>query len=79
MNLNKIITIDKEIMGGQPVFSDTRVPIETLFDHLEIVISIDEFLDDFSTVRRDQAVALLDASNKIMTSQNISEFYETIA
>ncbi len=79
MGLNNIITIDKEIMGGQPVFTGTRVPVESLFDHLEAGISLDEFLEQFPSVIRMQAIALLDAANKIMTSKNLSEIYETIA
>jgi len=57
MALNNLITIDPDILGGQPVFTGTRVPIETLFDHLEAGISLDEFLEDFSTVTKEQAVA----------------------
>lgn len=58
MDLKELITIDKEILGGQPVFTGTRVPIETLFDHLEAGISPDEFLEDFPTVTKEQAVAI---------------------
>ena len=54
------ISIDPEILGGQPVFKNTRVPVETLFDHLEKGISLEEFLDDFPSVMRQQAVAVLD-------------------
>ncbi|MFK5098473.1 DUF433 domain-containing protein, partial [Klebsiella pneumoniae] len=46
MLLKDIITIDKEIQGGQPVFTGTRVPVESLFDHLEAGISLDNFLED---------------------------------
>jgi len=55
---NDYITIDEEIQGGEPVFKGTRVPTESLFDHLEEGISIDEFLDDFPTVSREHAMAL---------------------
>lgn len=54
--MSKVINIDPEILGGTPVFSGTRVPIESLFDHLEDGVSLDEFLDDFPTVSREQAV-----------------------
>jgi uncharacterized protein (DUF433 family) len=57
MNL-KVINIDPEILGGTPVFEGTRVPIESLFDHLEAGVTVDEFLDDFPSVRREQAVAI---------------------
>lgn len=58
-------------MGGQPVFAGTRVPIETLFDHLESGVPLDEFITDFPSVSRQQAVDLLEAANKIFSSKNI--------
>ncbi|MEO7313951.1 MAG: DUF433 domain-containing protein [Ginsengibacter sp.] len=79
MNIHEIITIDKDILGGQPVFKGTRVPVESLFDHLEAGVSLDEFLDDFPTVNKEQAVALLNMANKILTSKNIAELYATVA
>ena len=51
---NSVITIDPDILGGTPVFTGTRVPIESLFDHLEDGVSLDAFLDDFPTVRRER-------------------------
>lgn len=48
------LNIDKEILSGIPVFKGTRVPIQTLFDHLEKGIPLDEFLDDFPTVRENR-------------------------
>ena len=53
------IQIDKEILSGIPVFKGTRVPVESLFDHIEDGISLDEFLEDFPTVSRDQALAVI--------------------
>ena len=53
------ISKDPDFLGGTPVFSGTRVSIETLFDHLGAGVSLDEFLEDFPTVSREQAVALL--------------------
>jgi uncharacterized protein (DUF433 family) len=79
MDIRSIITIDSEILGGQPVFTGTRVPVETLFDHLEAGVSIDEFLEDFPTVSRQQAIDLLEAANKILTSKNIEQLYAAIA
>ncbi len=61
------INIDKEILSGNPVFRGTRVPIQTLFDHLEKGISLDEFLDDFPTVKREQAIAVIEIASKIVT------------
>ena len=71
MDIRSLITIDKEILGGQPVFAGTRVPVESLFDHLEAGVSLDEFLEDFPSVERHQAVSLLEAANKILTSKNL--------
>lgn len=66
MDIKHLITIDKDILGGQPVFSGTRVPVESLFDHLEAGVSLDEFLDDFPTVSKIQAVEVLN-SKKLNT------------
>ncbi len=62
MNPEQIIQSDPEILGGTPVFSGTRVPIRSLFDHLEAGESIDGFLEGFPSVRRDQVIALLEIS-----------------
>lgn len=58
----KVINVDKEILGGTPVFDGTRVPVRNLFDYLETGETIDEFLDDFPSVRREQIVKLLEYS-----------------
>ncbi|WP_419801773.1 DUF433 domain-containing protein [Mucilaginibacter sp.] len=79
MNIHQIISIDQDILGGQPVFKGTRVPVESFFDHLEAGVPLDEFLDDFPTVSKEQAVALLTVANKIMTSKNAAQLYATVA
>jgi uncharacterized protein (DUF433 family) len=79
MDIQKIITIDNDILSGQPVFTGTRVPVESLFDHLEAGVSLDEFLDDFPTVSKEQAIALLDIANKLLTSKDVEKLYATIA
>ncbi|HEY6082758.1 MAG TPA: DUF433 domain-containing protein [Chitinophagaceae bacterium] len=79
MELKDIITIDPDILGGQPVFQGTRVPIETLFDHLEAGVTLDEFLEDFPTVTRNQSIAVLEIANKFLTSKNVAKLYETAA
>ena len=79
MEINEIITIDSDILGGQPVFRGTRVPVESLFDHLEAGVPLDEFLDDFPTVSKEQAIALLDVANKLLTSKNVAQLYATVA
>jgi uncharacterized protein (DUF433 family) len=50
---------DPEILGGTPVFRGTRVPVETLMEWLEGWYSLDDFLENFTTVSRDQAVTFL--------------------
>lgn len=78
MEPNEIIITDPEIMGGQPCFKNTRVPIETLFDHLEAGYSVEEFLEDFPTVTKEQAIAVLEIANKFLTTKNIEKLYEIV-
>ena len=63
-----VIQIDSEILSGTPVFRGTRVPIKALFDFLEKGESIEEFLGNFPTVRRDQVVALLETARQKVTA-----------
>ena len=51
---------DPERLGGRPCFIGTRVPVDALFENLEAGLSVDEFLDEFEGVTREQVVALLD-------------------
>ena len=60
----RIINIDPEILGGTLIFAGTRVPIKNLFDYLETGETIDYFLDDFEGVSREQAVKVLEMSQK---------------
>ena len=57
--LSDYIVTDREILGGEPVFRGTRVPVTSLFEHLESDCSLDEFLENFPTVTRAAAVAVL--------------------
>jgi uncharacterized protein (DUF433 family) len=57
---------DPEIMGGTPVFVGTRVPVQTLLEYLEAGDPLDEFLDDFPSVTRDQAVAVLELAKTML-------------
>jgi len=79
MKIQEVINIDQDILGGQPVFKGTRVPIDTLFDHLEAGVSLAEFLDDFPSVKKEQAIALLDIASRIVTSKNVTQLYEAVA
>ena len=57
---------DPEIMGGSPVFVGTRVPVETLLDYLEAGDPLDEFLEDFPSVSREQVVAVLELARRLL-------------
>jgi uncharacterized protein (DUF433 family) len=65
----KLINRDPEIMSGTPVFRGTRVPVQTLFDWLEDKESLDYFLENFPSVSREQAVALLELSKDLLLSE----------
>lgn len=60
-----IVSTSPDIMGGTPVFSDTRVPVQTLFDYLKAGESIDDFLDEFPDVTREQVLGLLEADRDL--------------
>ncbi|MGF1500085.1 MAG: DUF433 domain-containing protein [Elainellaceae cyanobacterium] len=64
LNRSQIINVSPEIMSGTPVFSGTRVPVQTLLDYLKAGESIDDFLDGFPTVGREQVIAFLDEAGK---------------
>ena len=64
MTLEQIVHRDPEILGGTPVFRGTRVPIRSLFDYLEGGDTLDEFLRQFPSVRRKQAIALLELARE---------------
>jgi uncharacterized protein (DUF433 family) len=59
-----IISRDKDILGGTPVFKGTRVPVKTLWEYLKAGDTLDEFLEDFPSVKKDQAVLLIDSAQK---------------
>lgn len=77
--MSNVINVDPDILGGTPVFIGTRVPIESLFDHLEDGVSLDEFLDDFPSVSREQAVEVLSLAEEALTSSNFKAIYEAVA
>ena len=61
-----------DILGGTPVFAGTRVPVRILMEHLEAGDRLDDFLDDYPSVSRDQAVALLEEA-KVMLARGRNE------
>ena len=67
-----IIHCDPEILGGTPVFVGTRVPFRNLIDYLERNHGIDEFLDSFPTVSREQVVAALEIAHEAVSARAYS-------
>jgi uncharacterized protein (DUF433 family) len=64
-NPSTIVHSDPEILGGTPVFVGTRVPVKSLHDHLEAGDSLDEFLESFPSVSREQAIAALELAREM--------------
>ena len=65
----EIISRDRHVMGGAPVFSGTRVPFETFLQYLEAGQTLDEFLDDFPTVTREAAIRALEYAKSLVVDQ----------
>ncbi len=59
-NRESVITVDPEVMGGRPVFRGTRIPVDVLFDNLADGMSLDEILDAYPGLRREDAVAAIE-------------------
>ena len=64
MNHDEIISRDPDVLGGTPVFAGTRVPVDSLIAHLKAGDSLDDFLEGFPTVSREQAEAFLELALK---------------
>ena len=69
MTRKPVVHSDPDVLGGIPVFVGTRVPVKTLYDYLEGGDSLDDFLNDFPSVSREQAVAALEMGRQ-MTESN---------
>ena len=65
------INIDPETMGGTPVFSGTRVPIQALFDYIGTGETLDEFLENFPSVNKESAIRVLEMAEKSITTEKI--------
>ena len=63
---SSLVKRDPEIMSGALCFTGTRVPVKNLFDYLEGTSCLEEFLEDFPTVFRERAVAMLEAAHEIL-------------
>ena len=64
-----VVHSDPDILGGTPVFVGTRVPFRNLIDYLERNHSLEDFLDSFPTVSREQAVAALEAAHEAVSAR----------
>jgi len=64
--MSSVVGVNPEILSGTPVFVGTRVPVQTLIDYLEAGDRLDDFLQDFPTVSRDQAVAALELAREAL-------------
>jgi uncharacterized protein (DUF433 family) len=67
--MSEVVVVDPEILGGTPVFSGTRVPVESLFDYLKRGRSLDYFLEQFPSVRREQAEELIESAKLAAVGQ----------
>lgn len=76
---SKYINIDPDIMGGRPVFKGTRVLVESLFWHLGEGVSINEFLEEFPSVKKEQVTGLLQTMIKLFHPTPIFTVYENAA
>lgn len=70
MGKSQLIERSDEILGGTPVFAGTRVPVRTLIEYLEGGDRLDDFLEDFPTVTRDQATAVLEMMKQALLRQD---------
>ena len=69
MQTQELIVASPDVLGGTPVFYGTRVPVKNLTDYLEAGDTLDEFLDDFPSVKREQAVAFLERAKELLFAQ----------
>jgi len=76
--MEKVIHVDSDILGGTPVFGGTRVPVKNLFDYLETGETVDDFLQDFESVQRNQALRILELSKKLIETST-SILHESVA
>ena len=67
MKSESVVVRDPEILGGTPCFRGTRVPVDSLIDYLEAGDTLDEFLDNFPSVRREAAIAALEEAKAVLT------------
>lgn len=66
--MSSVVVRNPEILSGTPVFRGTRVPVKNLTDYLEGGSTIDEFVDDFPSVKREQVITFLEESRELLTA-----------
>ncbi|HYU32151.1 MAG TPA: DUF433 domain-containing protein [Thermoanaerobaculia bacterium] len=64
-----VISCSPDVMGGTPVFAGTRVPVQTVLEYLEAGETIDDFLEGFPTVTRDQVIGLLEEAKELLVAK----------
>ncbi len=77
--MNRVITISPDIQSGEPVFSGTRVPVKNLFDYLKGGETINEFLEGFPSVSREQVLELLSLAEHKFTFSETEVYEKTFA
>ena len=65
------VSIDPEVMSGTPCFAGTRVPVQNLFDYMEGGEDLGEFLDDFPSVSKEAAIAVLEMARQTLTTEKV--------
>jgi uncharacterized protein (DUF433 family) len=66
--MKSVVVVNPEILSGTPVFDGTRVPVKNLTDCLESGATIDEFIDDFPSVTREQVIAFLEEAREALAA-----------
>ena len=73
MGATDVIIVDKDILGGTPVFKGTRVPVKNLFDYLEAGDSLNDFLSDFDYIPKEYCLTVLKASEQLLFDAQLHE------
>jgi uncharacterized protein (DUF433 family) len=68
IRMDNTIVVDPDVLGGVPIFRDTRVPFQALLDYLEEGQTLDDFLDDFPTVSRQAAISGLEQAKSLLVA-----------
>lgn len=67
--MNEVVSVNPQILGGTPCFTGTRVPLRSLFDHLRLGYTIEGFIEQFPTVKREQVEMLLERSRRFVCEE----------